>query len=206
MLVSAALAVALISAPHTYAATPVLAARQALFAPDNRHVVAVRTNVSGRYATVLLRGAVMEGAAIDAPMLLKRFTFGWQPLDLLNFQCALDAQHLSAATTAALMRGMPKPKNDRPCKGVTRDTGQADEVSAVRELMRGPLVPWVIVADDYALGEWYGAGGGETVYQKRGNRWIRIAGGGGEMEAEILRKHGVPERVSCALGVRGAKC
>lgn len=205
-MIGVALVLAAALAPHSYATTPAQAVRNVLFPPENRHVVVVRANFSGRYATVLLRGARIEGSSVGAPILVERFAFGWQPLDLLNFQCGLDAHRLPTAMVAALMHGMPKPHNDLPCSGVTRDTGPARDVTAVRRLMRGPFVPYVVVACGYALGQWYGAGGGQSVYKKRGGRWVQIAGGGGEMDASILRKRGVPESVSCALGIHGARC
>ncbi len=202
----AAIVLAAATAPRAYAVTPMQAARQALFVPKNQHVSVVRTNVSGRYAVVLLRRATMEGSPIQAPFLIERFAFGWQPLVLLNFQCGLDVYGLSAATTAALMRGMPQPKNDRPCSSVFNDAGPAADVTAVRALMRGPFVPSVAVSHDYALGNWYGAGGGETLYAKRGGRWRRIAGDGGAMGVEEMKKYGVPRTAWCALDIYNAKC
>jgi hypothetical protein len=44
----------------------------------------------------------------------------------------------------------------------------------VRRLMRGPLVPAVVVSGSWAIGEWYGAGGGETLFRRRDGRWTRI--------------------------------
>jgi hypothetical protein len=40
------------------------------------------------------------------------------------------------------------------------DAGPRSEVEAVRKLMPGPLVPYVVVYGSWAMGEWHGAGVG----------------------------------------------
>ena len=107
---------------------------------------------------VLLHGASMEGAPIAAPILLKHFSFGWQTLALVNSRCEIAAYDLGSRAEALLMQGMPAPKDDRPCKGIWKDAGPQAQVDAIRLQMSHALIPSVVVAGDYALGEWYGAG------------------------------------------------
>jgi hypothetical protein len=168
--------------------------------------VVVRVNVTGRYATVLTRGGAMEGSSVAAPILLEHFSFGWQPLDLLNFRCRLDGHDLGAKTNALLMRGMPKPEDDRPCNEKDQDVGLASDVEAVRWLMRGPLVPFVILSNEWAMGQWYGAGGGESLFRLRNGAWTFVTGGGGAMGTNEMRKYGVPQATWCVFGIYDADC
>jgi hypothetical protein len=101
---------------------------------------------------------------------------------------------------------MPKLQDDRPCVGYSKDFGPQAEVEAVRRLMRGPLVPYVAVSDGWAMGDWYGAGGGETLYQLRNGVWVIVAGGGGAMGISEMRQYHVPEAAWCAFGIYGATC
>jgi hypothetical protein len=189
-----------------YASTPAQAAIHVLYPAKGRSVVVQRMNIVGRYATVVSRGGLMEGELITEPILVEHFSFGWQALEILNFRCRLDGHAISEHDKALLMRGMPKPEDDRPCKGVTKDAGPTVDVEAVRRQMRGPLVPHVVVSGNFALGEWYGGGGGESLFKKLGAAWHRIAGGGGAMGTADIKKYGVPSSAWCAFGIYDAKC
>lgn len=76
--------VAILAAQANYAATPQGAALRAVYGDlvevdvERRrdHVSVQRVNIAGRYAAVLLRGAMMEGSAIAEPILVARFSFG----------------------------------------------------------------------------------------------------------------------------------
>ena len=61
-LIGGAIVIALASQHPSYAATPQQAALAAVYVA--RPAVVLRTNVAGRYATVLIRGAMLEGASI----------------------------------------------------------------------------------------------------------------------------------------------
>jgi hypothetical protein len=204
MLIAVGIAIVLASQNPSYAATPQTAALGALY--PVRPTVVVRTNVAGRYATVLIRGAMLEGASIDAPILVERFSFGWQPLEVVNFVCRLQTHGLSLRDTRRLMQGMPPPQDDRPCAGDDTDAGPAAQVEAVRRLMQGPLTPTVTVADGYALGHWYGAGGGQSLFQLRAGTWRRLTGGGGALGVAAMRRYHVPQSVWCTFRIYGAPC
>lgn len=105
-----------------------------------------------------------------------------------------------------LMAAMPAPPHDSRCHGLPKDEGPAAAVEAVRSLMRGPLVPNVIVSGDWAMGGWYGGGGGESLYHRRDGRWRLVSGGGGAMGVSEMRRYGVPESVWCKFGIYDAKC
>lgn len=191
---------------HHYGATPQAAARTAIYSSAPGRVVVRRTNMVGRFATVLMSGAWMEGAEIHAPILVERFPFGWQPLELLNFRCSLLAHKLGARVDHLLMRGMPAPHDDAPCTYTERDAGPVADIDAIRKVMRGALIPAVVVVDDWAVGSWYGAGGGESIYHKRDRRWALIASGGGAFGPDEARKFGIPTRDLCPLNLGGAGC
>jgi hypothetical protein len=193
---------------HAYAATPQSAALGAMYADPKKPPIVKRINVAGVYATVLTNGGRIEGEFVTDTILVRRFSFGWQPLEILNSRCDLEALRFGADVEDELMHGMPKPKDDRPCKGsgFLKDAGPRDDVEAVRQLMRGPLVPYVVVSGDWAMGEWYGAGGGEALYQKRSGRWHVVEDGGGAMGVDYMRKYGVPQSDWCKFGIFDAKC
>lgn len=192
-----------------YAATPQDAAMNAVYLDSKSSAAVLRVNTSGAYAAVLLKGARVEGTVVDAPILVRRFSFGWQALDLLNVRCRLDSHALGARVESALMRGMPKPADDRPCHGL-KDSGPAAEVDAVRYLMRGPFVPYVVVAGDWAIGAWYGAGGGESLYRytslDKRTGWGVVASGGGALSTADMRSYGVPVSDWCTFGIYNAAC
>jgi len=191
---------------QAYAATPQSAALRAMYADPKSPPIVRRVNVVGAYATVLTTGGRIEGELVTEATLVARFSFGWQAVDVLSLQCRLDSHRLGQSTNDALMRGMPRPKDDRPCRGYLRDAGPNNEVAAVRQLMPGPLVPYVVVSGDWAMGEWYGAGGGEALFHKRDGHWHLVENGGGAMGVDYMRKYGVPQSDWCKFGIFDAKC
>ena len=192
---------------HAYATTAQGAAVGAMYVDPKRPTVVKRVNVVGNYATVLAKGGRMEGDPVTFAILVERFSFGWQAVDALNFYCNLEAHRLGPSAEDELMRGMPKPKDDRPCKArLLRDAGPRGDVEAVRQMMGGPLIPYVVVSGDWAMGEWYGAGGGESLYKRRAGLWHLVEGGGGAMGVDYMRKYGVPQSDWCKFGIFDAKC
>src|ERR1035437_5111182 len=207
MLIAAGIAIVLASQNPSYAATPQKAALGALY--PVRPTVVVRTNVAGRYATVLIRGAMLEGAPIDAAILVERFSFGWQPIEVVNFVCRLRTHGLSLRDQQRLMLGMPSPLPPPPgrvCSDDPTDAGPVPQVEAVRRLMQGPLTPAVTVAGGYALGHWYGAGGGQSLFQLGAGTWRRPTGGGGAAGGGAMRRYHVPQSVWCTFRIYGAPC
>lgn len=192
---------------HAYATTAQGAAIGAMYVDPKHPAVVKRVNVVGAYAAVLTKGGRMEGDPVTFAILAERFSFGWQAVDALNFYCNLQAHRFGQGIDDELMRGMPKPKDDRPCKGkLLRDAGPRDDVEAVRQMMKGPLIPYVVVSEDWAIGEWYGAGGGQSLYQRRADRWHLVETGGGAMGVDYMRKYGVPRSDWCTFGIFDAKC
>ncbi len=190
---------------HNYAATPQGAAISAVHRGLKKPPVVLRVNRVGSYATVLTSGGMMESAAVTFPILVEHFSFGWQALDALNFRCGLDSHALGARVETMLMRDMPRPRDERPCRE-GKDAGPPAAIEAVRRLMRGPLVPSVVVAGDWAMGTWYGGGGGESLYRRRDGAWKLVAYGGGAMGVVEMRQHGVPPSDWCALRIYNAAC
>lgn len=133
-----------LACPHTaYAATPAAAARAIACRSEAPRAVLVRIDTSGRFASVLLSGGIIEGSPLDKPLLIERFSFGWQPLAALETMCDLQQYRLGAARDAALTRGMPPiPVTRGKCPALF-DRGPNRDMQAIRKVMRGPLVPWV---------------------------------------------------------------
>ncbi len=206
MVAAGYIVIALFSAYGNYASTPQQAVISALNYPHRPHVRVVRTNLVDHYATVLTRGAAMEGSWALEGVLVERFSFGWQPLDEYS-RCNLDRHGIPATKERLLMVGMPKPQDDGPCTGVEQDSGPTEDVEAVREQMHGPFVPYVRIVGKYALGNnLFSEGGGESLFRRDAGGWHEIAGGGGALGLDDMRQYGVPQRVWCALGIYGAKC
>ncbi len=199
------LAIAFLSLAN-FASTPQQAALNALYQPKGHAAVVERINIVGRFAAVLPHGGLMEGSAVTDAILVERFSFGWQALDVLYFWYRLDSHGISSRDKAKLLLGMPKPENSLPPRGVWSDSGPTPDVEAIRRKMRGPLVPYVVVSGAYALGEWYGGGGGQTLFKKGNGDWRRVAGGGGAMGTSEMREHGVPQSAWCAFGIYDAPC
>lgn len=193
---------------HPYAATPQRAALGAVGHGSGVSPVVVRLNVAGRYAAVLTKGGIMEGDRVTEPILVERFSFGWQPLEILEFRCRLTVHRLSPHVEAALMQRMPAMKSENVCgfRDRDEDAGPPAEVDAVRKLMSGPLVPRVAVSGVWAIGEWYGAGGGEKLYRRSGNGWTFIAGGGGAMGMPEMVEYRVPRSAWCVFRIYNARC
>jgi hypothetical protein len=191
---------------QNFAATPQRAAIQTIDFGLKKPPVVRRVNIVGRYATVLTSGGRMEGSPVTDPILVQHFSFGWQPLALLNGSCSFNAYHFAANTAAQLLRGMPQPQNEPRCLGALKDAGPAADVEAVRRQMRGPLVPYVVVSGKWAMGEWYGGGGGENLFRRENGRWRFVGGGGGAMGVSEMRRYGVPQSDWCKFGIYNAKC
>src|SRR6185503_5406662 len=160
---------------------PQQAALQALRPPGTTPIpTVVRSNVVGRYAIETVRGGEIEGQSMDQPVLVEKFWFGWQTLDVVGPQaCVLAQRGIPAATVEGLWRGLPPSVGDLACRLPPEavDAGPLTDVADVRVHMRGPFVPFVTVSGDYALGTWYGAGGGETLFKRTGRRSWSVIGG-----------------------------
>ncbi len=198
--------IAAVATAIPYASTPQAAAIKAQYFDPNRTPIVRRVNVLGRFAAVLTGGGRIEGDLNSDAILVRRFSFGWQALDLLNERCRLESHGLGAGTDGRLMTGMPSPHDDRPCRGYFKDGGPKRDVESVRRMMRGPFVPYVLVAGSWAMGGWYGAGGGESLFQKRDGRWQLVISGGGAMGVDDVRRYGVPQLTWCKLGIFDARC
>lgn len=90
---------------HSYAPTPALAAVRALRWISKRPVV-LRINRVGQYAAVLTRGGIVEDSPVTSPIIVERFAFGWQPVEILYNDCRVKALANRAGVTA-VRRLMP---------------------------------------------------------------------------------------------------
>ncbi len=190
-----------------YAASPERAALSVVYSASKKPVAVRRVNIVGPYATVLTSGGLMESSPVREAILVERFSFGWQALDILNASCRLRDHALGEPTEQRLMLSMPKPSDNdiRMCNG-RKDAGPPNDIQEVRRLVDGPLVPYVIVFNGWAIAEWYGAGGGMSLWSKHSGGWRLVEGGGGAMGVSEMRRYGVPESDWCRFGIVDAKC
>ena len=140
MMFPALILVAVLSAGHRYGDTPQTAVLTAVYAPAGKTVIITRTNIVGRYATVRLRGALIAGGSADhAAILLEHFSFGWQPIESLDFRGRLDGHAIPAANKVRLMDGMPAMKPGQELD--SRDIGPVSDVESARLLSDQEVVP-----------------------------------------------------------------
>jgi hypothetical protein len=126
---------------QNFGATPQRAAIRTIDFGLTKAPVVRRVNIVGRYATVLTTGGRMEGSPVTDAILVQHFSFGWQPLALLNDTCSFGAYRFTPGVAARLLRGMPQLQKEPRCLGALKDAGPAADVEAVRKQIRGPLVP-----------------------------------------------------------------
>ncbi len=146
------------------------------FAPDAR---IQSGRVTGNTAIVQFSGATIEGAKARGRLLLRKYPFGWQAVDMALNDDAFRRQDL-------------------------RDSGANADVIAIRGLMQNrfhshQIIGPVRVVQNYALVGWWGWGGGETLFRKAGHHWSIVTSGGGVLDAAGLRRYGVPAPIASEI-------
>lgn len=162
----------------------------------------LRINTVGTFAVVLARGAFPEQITHTATSayLLERFSFGWQPLDVLLDGCLMDFRGISRADQRRLLAGMPPLRPDFDvCNHVVHDVGPPADVAALRARMLGPMVPSVVISGSYAYAQEYGDGGGCGLFHRSGSRWTLLSVCKGSPDPVVLAR--IPTATLCALGL-----
>jgi hypothetical protein len=174
------------------------------------HPILRITAQAPNYAVLQFNHAEIEGQLAAGQILVKRFPFGWQAIDLSSgpplTMCSVRAHGLPAVDFARLRSALSASTANCP-KGVDadqHDVGSAADVSAVRALMvsggRSEIVPFVRVIQNYAYAPWFGNGGGENFYKKTTVGWKKLVGGGGAYQSyELHKQYGVPLSIAKAL-------
>ncbi len=176
--------------------------------PD-RAQPAVRLTVrTPRYALLHYSGAKIEGWPATGQILVEKFAFGWQAIDINIIGaltvCSVRAHQISQQDFSRLRGALDATRHDCPSGADSdqSDFGSAADVSAVRALMVGKpeIVPFVRVVENYAYAAWFGAGSGENFYKKTAGVWKMFAGGGGAYQSsELHKQYGVPLSIAKAL-------
>jgi hypothetical protein len=84
---------------------------------------------------------------------------------------------------------------------IEKDSGPSSEVMAFRQRATERLVPSVHVAGNYAVVNWYGMGGGQTLFHRANGKWTLLQGGGGAVGKEDMQRLHVPASAWCALAI-----
>jgi hypothetical protein len=196
--------------PH-YGATPVESVRSIFRISDLHASVHVRSSmVFENVAIVVVHGTPMDqgdsrGADRGAPLLLQRFSFGWQPVAVVQAPCDLDGRGITAREKAKILASIHLETTSTVDCG-DRDRGSADDIVAVRRQMYGPVVPFVIVSGGYAFAPEYGDGGGCGLFRKVGRKWEQIGGCKGALTPGVVERYHIPFGTQCALGIAEAGC
>ena len=144
----------------------------------------------------------IEGSRFNGTLLLQRFSFGWQLIDIVppeRLPCLVTARGIPRSHAEKL--NLPLRTQSKNCPDA-RDRGAATDVVAIRKAMnsRRQAIHRVSVVDRYALAWWYGWGGGQTVFEKRAGAWTQIGNGGGAFRAaELHRLYHVPTAIAAKL-------
>jgi hypothetical protein len=166
-------------------------------------------NTVGRFAIVVARGGYVDQLTHSptSAYLLERFSFGWQPLDVVLDDCLLGFRGISAADQRRLLAGMHVPYVVDVCNRVVHDVGPAADIAVLRARMSGPMVPSVVISGQYAYAQEYGDGGGCGLFRRAGSGWTLLSGCKGSPNPSVLAT--IPTSTLCALGLdeyARAKC
>ncbi len=147
-----------------------------------------RVGIAGNFAIAMVRTEI-EGNPFHGEFLLERFPFGWQTLEIATdnharlHACFLAAHNISPQIVHLLSEriGIAYAPKGRYCPppGTYADSGPPASVLAIRKASRGGIVQSVRAVGKWGLRTWYGAGGGEAIYERKHARWVEISGGGG---------------------------
>ena len=153
------------------------------------------TASTAHYAIVRFTGAVIESNPASGYLLAQKFSFGWQPIDLSSdgkpFAICTLHSHAVAARDLLLLRPALSAAPTSDCTpgnaSNQRDYGPAADVQAVRAQGAGlaEIIPFVRVADGYAIMEWWGWGGGQDFYKRTPGGWKKFMGGGGDRKSVV---------------------
>jgi hypothetical protein len=205
-MITALLLAATVAAPQT----PQAGALAFLQPTAGVHAIVRIAAQTPNYAVLQFSHAEIEGQVAAGQILVKRFPFGWQAIDLSSgpslTMCSVRAYGLPAVDFARLRSTLSTSTAGCPT-GIDadqRDVGPSADVSAVRALMvmggRSEIVPYVRIIENYAYVPWYGNGGGENFYKKTAGKWKLLVGGGGAYESgELHSRYGVPLGIARAL-------
>jgi len=172
--------------------------------PAHLRIVAQTPN----YALIHFDDALIEGTRGGGQIFVKRFTFGWQPIDLTidnkPFAVCTIRDHGVPSADFAKLRSSLSTSTKECLKGADsdqRDAGSSSDVNGVRAQAIGvaEIIPYVRVVDGYAFMEWWGWGGGENFYKKTPTGWKKFMGGGGAASVNDLMAKGVPLATAKAL-------
>jgi hypothetical protein len=147
------------------------------------------------YAVVSFRNGQIEGSIDDGQLLLQKFPFGWQVIDLSihRFTTQDMASHgIAAAAAQALLHGLVPGKAQAGWElGDYGPAADVDDISRTMVDSPGEAIGAVKVYSGYAVLLWFGRGGGERVFAKRNGGWVPITGGGGCLDTAGFVHYGV---------------
>jgi len=165
----------------------------------------IATPVTRGDLTIVRVDVVTDGGRMKRDLLLQRFPFGWQMIKFGSpklLPCELKARGAGDSAVAFFSNSIGLGNDTSEyCSAPPQDEGPESDVIAVRSLMeRKEMTPAVRVVGNYAVGSWYGWGGGETVFAKKQGEWKRAGGGGGAFSAQDLTSlYGVPPAIAAKL-------
>ncbi len=189
--------------PTDYGATPVGAAEHIYRSSDLRLRIHVHRSIATeRFAIVVVSSTPMDDRHGETALLLQRFSFGWQPVGVVQHTCDIEHRGISARDRATLLRIVNlEPDDPHECALDERDRGPATDVSAIRRQMYGPVVPFVTIADGYAYALEYGDGGGCGLFRRSHGAWENIATCKGALDPTVIGRYHIPTSTVCALGL-----
>jgi len=160
--------------------------------------------MAGPFSVATFQHGLMEATFIDAQLMLQRFGFGWQVIDLSKHRRFTTSDILSYGVSQAeakkLLHGIvPGSTRLNACNPACLwDRADPRDVEEIRKMMlgeQGQAIGPVVVDTDWAMLGWWGEGGGEVLFTKHDQRWKKVTGGGGCIETRDLQKAGCLTRL-----------
>jgi hypothetical protein len=185
------------------------------FFPGGRGRAPVRlTRIAtvGTFAVVSFQHGTLEATDFSGQILLQRFPFGWQAIDVSRSLTTedLEAHGVSASDASLLLnRSVPEKGMHARASPCAADVGTRADVAAVRQLLlyrQNEAILQVTIVSGFALAAWAGNGGGMDVLAERSGTWRDLAGGGGAVNAADLEKLEIPAATAKRLIQLNARC
>ncbi len=165
----------------------------------------------GDSSVVSFEHGLVEGRTVKGQLLLRRFDFGWQTIDIAlpAFRMADLEGHGISVGNAALLLGVNPGRGNPSRHFCSADFAKSNDVTAVRKLMLSrpdEAIGGIEIASGYAVAYWWGNGGGADVFAQQSGTWRRLAGGGGVIDAAVLEKLGAPPATAKSIVRQRLRC
>ncbi|MBV8244367.1 MAG: hypothetical protein JOZ38_00445 [Candidatus Eremiobacteraeota bacterium] len=159
---------------------------------------------SSQSFAVAQASGILESYHFHGEVLLERFSFGWQVIDL-DIHGISHCMLTSHGAPGAVASRLASQRFELSYCGIDqRDYGAQNDIDSVRRLAQSEYdeaVSSVIVWKDVAVINWWGAGGGMGTYHRVSGAWKHTGSGGGCLPAATISEmYGMPVSLARHVG------